>query len=349
MHPPFPRRFGGVVAVLLTAALVAACGGGDTKKAVTNSSPAATAPAAAVTTAVTTAAAAAGAPSPTQAARTFTDDAGKTLTIAQIPKKVVALSPSVVEMMYAVDAPPAARVTSATSPDAAKALPAVGSSYQVSVEQVAAQAPDLIIADQQIQSPQIIAELQKIAPVYAMRVLKFEDVPRNLRVTGRIMGKTEQGEKAAKDIEDKLAGVQAKVKAANAPAPTVFIMIGDANAFFAAKPNAFVGDVVAKLGGKNVVPEGPDTSQFPGFTSYSLEQLAGLDPDVILVLTAGPPNVPRLSQALSANPAWAGLRAVKSGRVHEIDPVTFVQSAGPRVSKDIDEVAPLLYPNVFKG
>jgi iron complex transport system substrate-binding protein len=337
-----PRLFR-LSALLLSVALAACGGGGEKKTTNATSAPAATQAAA---TAASTAAVSAATATPAQASRSFTDDTGKTLTIAQPPKRVVALSPSMVELLYAVEAPPVARVSSANFPDAARSLPAVGSSYQVSIEQVAAQQPDLILADQQIQSPQVIAELQKIAPVFAIRVLSFDDVPKALRTTGRIMGKTEQGEKAAKGIEDKLAAVQAKLPQQR---PTVFIMIGDANAFFAAKPNAFVGDVVAKLGAKNVVPAGPDTSQFPGFTSYSLEQLAQLDPDVILVLTAGPPNVPRLSQVLASNPAWAGLRAVKSGRVREIDPVTLVQSAGPQVTKDIDELAAILYPGVFSA
>ncbi len=326
-------------ALLMLMALMVACG---SDKPVTTTAPEPSPPAAATTAVAATGGVASA--TATAQSRTFTDDAGKTLTIAQPPKKVVALSPSVVEILYAVEAPPVARPTSANFPEAARALPTIGSSYTVSIEQVAAQSPDLILADQQIQSPQIIAELEKIAPVYAMRILGYDDVLKGLRTAGRITGKTEQGERAAKAIEDKMAAVQAKLPADR---PSVFIMIGDANAFFAAKPNAFVGDVAAKLGAKNVVPAGPDTSQFPGFTSYSLEQLARTDPDVILVLTAGPPNVPRLSGVLSANPAWSGLRAVKTGRVHEIDPVTFVQSAGPRVSKDIDEVAPLLYPGVF--
>lgn len=342
MRSILPGRLG-LPALLLTAVALAACGGGSDKESKA-AGPQATAQAAVTTAAGSPAAAAATAATAAQASRSFTDDNGKTLTIDKPPKRVVALSPSMVEILYAVGAPPIARPSSATYPDEAKALPAIGSSYQPSAEQVAAQTPDLILADQQIQSPQVIAELQKIAPVFAMRVLSFADVPRTLRLAGRIMGKTEEGEKAAKGIEDKLAAVQVKLPQQR---PSVFIMIGDANAFFAAKPNSFVGDVVAKLGAKNVVPSGPDTSQFPGFTSYSLEQLAQTDPDVILVLTAGPPNVPRLSQVLLGNPAWAGLRAVKGGRVHEIDPVTFVQAAGPRVSKDIDEVAPLLYPGIL--
>jgi iron complex transport system substrate-binding protein len=329
-------------AVILVAALAAACGGGDDKQDTSAATPQAATQAAAASPAATQAAAATA--TPAQQSRTFTDDNGKTLTIATPPKRVVAVSPSMVELLYAVDAPPIARVSSANYPDAARSLPAVGSAYQVSLEQVAAQQPDFILADQQIQGAQVIADLQKIAPVFAIRVLSVDDVPRSLRLVGQITGKMEQGEKAAKEIEDKLKAVQAKLPQQR---PSVFIMIGDANAFFAAKPNAFVGDVAAKLGAKNVVPAGPDTSPFPGFTSYSLEQLAQLNPDVILVLTAGPPNVPRLSQVLKSNPAWNGLRAVKENQVHEIDPVTLVQSAGPRVSKDIDELAAYLYPGVF--
>lgn len=336
MHRLLPRRLCPScllpLASCLLALLLAACGGGEKESKA--GGPQATSQAAAT----------AAAPAGTQPARTFTDDTGKTLTIEKPPRRVVALSPSMVEMLYAVDAPPVARPSSATYPEAAKALPAIGTSYQVSIEQVAAQQPDLILADAQIQSPQVVAELQKIAPVFSLRVLTFDDVPRGLRTAGRIVDKAEQGEQAAKGIEDKLAAVQAKLPAQR---PSVFIMIGTADAFFAAKPNSFVGDVVAKLGARNLVPAGPDTSQFPGFTSYSLEQLVTLDPDVILVLTAAPPPAPRTSQVLAANPAWAGLRAVKGSRVHEINPVTLVQSAGPRVAQDIDELAALLYPGVF--
>jgi iron complex transport system substrate-binding protein len=328
-------RFGrlclpGLVAVLL----LAACGGGGTKQ---------TAQATAVGPQATQIAAAAS-PTAAQESRTFTDDNGKTLTIPQPPKRVVALSPSVVEILYAVGAPPVARVSSALYPEEAKALPAVGSSYQPSIEQIAAQQPDLIIADQQIQRPDVIAELEKVAPVFAMRVLTVDDLLKGLRTAGRIMGKAEQGERAAQAIADKFAAVQAKLPAQR---PTVFIMVGTADAFFAAKPTSFVGDVVQRLGARNLVTEGPDTAGFPGFTTYSLERLVQLDPDVILVATAAPPNAPRASQVLAANPAWANLRAVKSGRVYEIDPVTLVQSAGPRVAQQIDELARYLYPGVF--
>jgi iron complex transport system substrate-binding protein len=344
MGPAGTRRW--TLALSLAAVVIlTACGGGDDKDTKVTT-PQASTPAAAATTAATgttAAAAATTAPTQAQASRAFTDDNGKTLTIAQPPKRVVALSPSMVEILYAVDAPPVARPSSANFPEAARALPAVGNSYMPSIEQVAAQQPDLILADQQIQRPDLIAQLEKIAPVFAIRVLTVDDVLKGLRTTGRIMGKQEQGDKAAKEIEDKIAAVQAKPRPAGAP--SVFIMIGAADSFFAAKPNSFIGDVVGRLGGNNLVKDGPDDGGFPGFTTYSLEKLVQLNPDVILVATAGPPNAPKTSQVLASNPAWSGLKAVKAGRVYEVDPVTLVQSAGPRVSKDIDEVAKALYPS----
>jgi iron complex transport system substrate-binding protein len=139
-------------------------------------------------------------------------------------------------------------------------------------------------------------------------VQSVADVPASLRLLGNVMGRPEEGEKAAKEIEGKLQSVQAKLPP-ESERPKVFLMVGTADAFWGAKPDSFSGDVVARLGAKNLVQSGPDTSQFPGFTSFSLEQLVALDPDVILVMSVGAPNALPTSRQLASNPAWNGLRA----------------------------------------
>lgn len=329
------------IAVAALSLLTGACGSSsDSKSAKDQPAPAASPAASAQSTAAASATA-------TARSRSFTDDAGKTLTIATPPKRVVALSPSAVEFLYAVGAPPVARPSSATYPEAAKSLPAIGSSYQPNFEQIAAQTPDLILADAQIQTPQTQAELAKLgAPVFSLRVQTVADVIKGLRTIGNITAKYDEGEKAAKELETKLQGVQSKLPA-EPERPKVFIMVGTPDAFFAAKPDSFAGDVVQRLGAKNLVTEGPDTVQFPGFTTYSLERLVALDPDEILVITVGGPNTPPTSKQLAGNPAWSGLRAVKAGRVHELPSDTLVQGAGPRVSGVIDMLAPVLYPGRF--
>jgi iron complex transport system substrate-binding protein len=45
---------------------------------------------------------------------------------------------------------------------------------------------------------------------------------------------------------------------------------------------------------------------------------------------------------------WNSIKAVKDGRVIELEPQIFT-SPGPRYADAIEEIAPLLYPEVFKG
>jgi iron complex transport system substrate-binding protein len=318
------------------ALLAAACGGGDDNETADVSTPAVTQQASVASSAPAATATAA-------QSRTFVDATGKSFTIETPPKRVAALSPSAVELMYAVGATPIARPSSANYPEQAKSVTAVGTSYQPNLEQIAAQNPDFIVADAQIHSPQIVSELSKLGvPVFNIRVQNVADVSASLRLLGNIMGMSENGEKAAKDLETKLQGVQAKLPPAD-QRPKVFLMIGTADAFWGAKPDAFAGDVIARLGAKNLVESGPDTTQFPGFTSYSMEQLVALDPDVILVMSVSP-NAPPTTRQLSGNPAWNGLRAVREGRVQEVNTEALVQGAGPRVGEVIDTLFPILYP-----
>src|SRR5215203_2517888 len=213
-------------AVLLAAlALIgAACGSSETASKETAT---AQAPAAAVSTA---------APSVAAQPRTFMDVSGKSFTVEQPPKRVVALSPSVVELLYAVGSPPIARPSSATYPEAAKALPSIGTSYQPNLEQIVAQTPDFIVADAQIQGPQTVAELAKFGvPVFRVRVQSVADVTASLRLLGDVMGRSEEGERAAKDLEAKLENVQRRLPS-ESERPSVFLMVGTADAFWGAKP-----------------------------------------------------------------------------------------------------------------
>jgi iron complex transport system substrate-binding protein len=328
------KRLGWLAGALAGLALIAAACGSDDDTAQNTATPQSTEAAAAATT---------GAATPTAQSRTFIDATGKSFTIEQPPARVVALSPSAVELLYAVGAPPIARPSSATVPEAAKSLPEVGTSYQPNFEQIATQNPDFILADAQIQNAQTVDQLAKLGvPVFSVRVQNVADVPASLRLLGNVMGTNEQGEKAAQDLETKLQSVQSKLPP-ESERPTVFLMVGTGDAFWGAKPDSFAGDVAARLGAKNLVQSGPDTSQFPGFTSYSLEQLATIDPDVILVMSVVP-NAPPTSRQLANNPAWSGLRAVKDGHVYEVPTDALVTSAGPRVSDLIDAIFPMLYP-----
>jgi iron complex transport system substrate-binding protein len=275
------------------------------------------------------------------------DDLGRSVAPPATATKVVALSPSIVELLYAVGATPIGRPESANHPDAARAVASFGESLMPNLEEIARLQPDLIIADALLHSDMadtISSQLR--VPVYAVRVASFVDVTRSLRVVGALTGKKEAGASAAADLEKKLTDIKAKLPS-NGPSVLVLVAAGQ-NQFIAARSNTYVGDMLSELGARNLVTSEPENFRYPGFTDYSLERIVDKNPDIVITVSiGGPPGTPRTSDILKSVPALASLKAVREGRVYEVDSFVYIQSAGPRVAQILDEMPPILYPNIF--
>ena len=274
------------------------------------------------------------------------DDLGRDVKPPLPAQRVVALSPSIVELMFAVGATPAGRPSSAEYPEAAKAVPNFGASYTPNFEEIVAMKPDLIIADAIIHQP-MIDELSKLgAPVFAVRVGSFDEVVHGLRVVGALTGNEAAGQREADALQIKLDGIRAKVPS-NGPSVLVLVAAGQGQ-FVAARDNSYLVDIVEKLGGRNLVTSEPESFRFQGFTDYSQERILEKNPDLIITASiGGPPGTPRTSDLLKSSPAFSSLKAVKEGRVYEVDANVYIQSAGPRVALILDELPRVLYPTVF--
>ena len=315
-------------AIVLLPLFAIACGGGDdTENKSTPVPPTATSAAAAVDLSK--------------------DDLGRSVKVPSNPQRVVAMSPTVVELMYQVGATPIGRPSSANYPEAAKSVEAFGTSYQPSLEVLAAMKPDLIIADAIIHQ-QMVEQLASIGvPVWAVKVDSFSTVVSGLKKVGALTGKAEKGQAEAKALEDKMAAVKAKIPAGSQPSVLVVVAAGPGQ-FIAAKDTSYLGSLIKDLGGKNVAGSEADNFRFPGFADYSLEKIVQANPDVIIgISVGGPPGTPKTTELLGMTPVWSNLKAVKNGSVREVDNVIYLESAGPRVSQILDELPRLLYPNVF--
>ncbi len=301
--------------------VAAACGGGSSKSAAGNAATA----------------------TPTAAVVDLSKDAlGRSVTLPANPQRIVAMAPTVVELMFAVGATPVGRPSSADYPAAAKSIPDFGTSYEPNVEEITNMKPDLIIADAIIDESKMDTLTQLGAPVFAVRAGSFDEVVYSLRVVGAITGHKDEGEKQAKALEDKLATILAHKPATS---PSFLVLIGGGQGVvLAARSNSYIADVITRVGGKNVITNEPDNFRFHGFTEYSMERMVQTDPDVIFAISPGPS---KLSDQLAKNPVWSSLKAVKEGRVYEVDPVVYMQNAGPRVSQMLDELPRYLYPSLF--
>jgi iron complex transport system substrate-binding protein len=176
-------------------------------------------------------------------------------------------------------------------------------------------------------------------------VNSFEDVTAGLRKVGAITGKTEAGESEARKLEKKLSDILAQ-KPANGPT-TLVVVAASQSQFVAGRQDSYLGSLLNLLGARNIITNEPETFRFPGFTDYSPERIVEKNPDVILAISPGRPNI--TTTALSASPVWSTLKAVQGKRVHEVDPVVYLEAAGPRVGLMLDELSRILYPDVFKA
>jgi iron complex transport system substrate-binding protein len=259
----------------------------------------------------------------------LTDFMGRRVQPPPAPERVAAISPTVIELLYMVGGKSVVRTDGVTYPPEALELPSIGSSYSPSLERLASYNPDLILADSVLQRG-LVQRLETLGvPVLMVGIERVEDVPRALRLVGQAIGRRDAGEEAAARLERELETLRGSLAATR---PRVLAIIADAQGnVYAARNDAYVGSIVQFLGAQNVAAELPQTGPFPGFSQISAETASNLDPDVVLTITPAPPPAPRLSQLLPRLPGFGALRAVRSGRVVELDPVIFVQAPGPRV------------------
>lgn len=275
---------------------------------------------------------------------TVTDMLNREVTIDAAPTAVAALSPTTVEFVYAVGGTSLTRSSSVQYPEAAVSAEDIGPSYQPSLEVIAAANPDLVIADSMLQ-PQLLQNLEDLGvPVVYAGVAVWDDVAIGLELVGTILDKTQEAEQAIADLDAVKADVTSQLGAGE---PALLILNGTPDDFYAAKPDSYAGNLAEILGVANVAAGAPDVGQFPGYTKLGLESIVAAGPEVVLAISAGPPGGQTITDALSGDPAWATVPAVQNGRVNEISAELFLQAPGPRAGEGLQELARLIYPEIF--
>ena len=80
------------------------------------------------------------------------------------------------------------------------------------------------------------------------------------------------------------------------------------------------------------------------------EELQGANPDIIITMPCGYDIEKTRNEmsALTSNPQWADLGAVKSGRVYFTDGNQYFNRPGPRLVESLEILAEILYPEKFQ-
>lgn len=267
------------------------------------------------------------------------DMMGRQVTIAAKPARIVSISPTATEMLYAAGGAAVARDSSSTYPPEVLELPELGGAYSPSFEAIAAQRADLILFEALSQARFLEPLMQFGVPVMAVRAASLDDITTGIELIGRIIEKEESAEKAAEEIS---ARVASSVQGASG-GKSAMILISDADRnLYAAKPQSYPGAITSMFQLSNPAAELPDSGTFPGFALISGEQLFAMNPDYLFTITPAPEPAPRLSAMLPRIPGFSNLSAIGSGQIHELDVVIFLRNQGPRIAEAVEVMAELL-------
>ena len=231
------------------------------------------------------------------------DDAG------DAPQRIVSLSPSATETLFAIGADDQVVAVDAQS-DFPEDVPATDlSAYEPNVEAIASYEPDLVVMTDD-------AELQKSLEALDIEVLvspapttiagAYEEIEAIGEATGHVDQAAELVEELRTEIEE--------IAAENEGAELLTAYWELDPTFYSVTSSTFIGEVM-KLAGITSIADAADDGS--GYPQLSPELIIEADPD--LVILADTECCQQDAAAVAARPGFAELRAVTEGNVVELD------------------------------
>jgi len=264
-----------------------------------------------------------------------TDLKGRTITFDKVPEKIVSLSPSNTEILYAIGA--GDKVVGVTSycdfPEEVKNVEKIGSFEGPNLELIQKVKPDVVLAGGYIQED-LIASLEKLnIPVVSTEATDFNSIFDSITLIGKVSGNEEKAAEVVKGMKDKIAEIQDKVKD-KTPKSVFYVVWTDP--LTTAGSGTFINDVIKSAGGINTA----EKAEF--WAKYSAEQLVKDNPEY-LFSSKHATDVGVTVEFYKENSVFKNLDSVKNGKVYLMSDDNIIVRAAPRIVLAIEEIAKVLH------
>ena len=259
------------------------------------------------------------------------DDAGRLLVLAKPAQRVISLSPHVTELIYAVGGGDKiiAAVDFSNYPEEAKALPRVGSGYQLDIEAIVGMKPDLIIAWRSGNSREQLDRLESMGfTVYYSEPEVLTDIAKNIRGIGKLLGSQSMADEKADEF---MLGIeQLKKKYKHTKKVTVFYQVWN-QPIFTINRQHVISHILELCGGENIFKELRVISP-----QVDIESVIKRNPSVIIA-GVGEGRADWLSEWSR----WPNIDAVKNQQVYGINADLIVRHT-PRILQGATQICELL-------
>jgi iron complex transport system substrate-binding protein len=272
-------------------------------------------------------------------AATFIDMAGRQVALQGPPHRIIPLTPSLTEILFALGAGGAViGITDQDDyPPEVRGKTRVGGGLDPNLEVILTLRPDLVLATVDSNRWDTFLELERLGiPVFGVKPAGLEGVFTSIQKIGEVVGRPEQARELIVTMRRRMDSVSERVK--NLPRPRILYVVW-IDPLIVAGRATIIDDLIRMAGGENTV-------RASGFPPYGLEQVVAHPPDMILLGADHPGSED--GTLLRRLPAWKEMRAVREGAVRLVD-TNIMHRPGPRIAEAAEMLARLFHPEAFSG
>jgi len=269
-------------------------------------------------------------PSPTGAYPLTVDAANGKVTLAAMPTRIVSLSPTATEMLFAIGAGAQVVAADSYSNYPSDAPTTKLSAYEPNAEAIANYQPDLVIYATDPGDLQSSLDKLKITALSEPAAATLDDVYAQMEQLGQATGHADEAAAQVSDLKSKIQAVGDQVGDAG-KGMTYYYELDDT--YYSVTSDTFIGAVLAELGLKNIADQAKGASS--GYPQLSAEYIVQADPD--LVLLADTKCCGQDAEKVAKRPGWSDLTAVHNGGVVELDD-DVASRWGPRIADLLQQV-----------
>lgn len=282
-----------------------------------------------------------GAPVETDGTVVVTDQMGREVVIAEVPQRIISLSPSNTEIAFALGL--ADQIVGVTEfcnyPPEAMEKDIVGGFATPSIEKIMELEPDLILASTIHEEE--VPRLEELGiPVLVIESSTLVELYTSMSLVAEVTGVIANGEALIASMQERIAAVESVVGTIEPEDRVSVYYEVYSDPLMSAGRGAFINEIITLAGGINIF--GDLDENYP---QVSAEYVAERQPDIILFPDYHG-TADFVLDGMTDRPGWENVPAVINKRVYAISDDAFARP-GPRVVDAVEEAAVILYPELF--
>lgn len=254
-----------------------------------------------------------------------------TITVSRRPERIVSLSPTATEILFAIGAGPQVVAVDEASSYPAEAPRTELSGYTPNLEALASYRPDLVVYSNDPGELGAALTTLRTPGILHPPADRLEDSYRQIAELGEATGRREEALELVDSMKRRISAVGRSLRAPETPASYYHELD---EGYYTAGSKTFLGEIYGRLGLVNIAdPAGT------GYVQLSGEFIVQANPDLIFL--ADSRCCGQSAATVAARPGWDQIDAVINGAVFPLDD-DVASRWGPRTVDLLETIAAVL-------